>query len=64
MSLPPSAHSLQFTNENRTNNYSGMGLPGIQTSFGAAGIRFKQQNTLNKAKWYLKEVRQMGRIVW
>ncbi|GAB5033690.1 Hypothetical protein NocV09_01500060 [Nannochloropsis oceanica] len=36
----------------------------ITTSTGAAGIRFKQQNTLFKAKWYIKEVRSMGRIVW
>jgi len=63
--LPPSLSTRpQFTNEYRNFNYSGLGLPGIQTSTGAAGIRFKQQNLLFKAKWYIKEVRNMGRAVW
>jgi len=53
--LPILSDQQQFKNENSSI---------ITTSTGAAGIRFKQQNTLFKAKWYIKEVRSMGRIVW
>jgi hypothetical protein len=36
----------------------------VHVAVGGAGIRFKQQRTKQNAKWYIKEVRSPGKIIW
>ncbi|EWM23490.1 hypothetical protein Naga_100198g8 [Nannochloropsis gaditana] len=45
-------------------NLNTTGSPPVETALAAAGIRFSQQRTMAKAKWFIKEKRSAGRIIW
>jgi hypothetical protein len=51
-------YTLQFKNLNITDS------PPVATGTALAGIRFYQQRLKAKAKWFIKEKRSAGRIVW
>ncbi|EKU22119.1 hypothetical protein NGA_0024220, partial [Nannochloropsis gaditana CCMP526] len=44
-------------------NLNTTGSPPVETALAAAGIRFSQQRTMAKAKWFIKEKRSAGRII-